>query len=416
MSPNYLTLQQLNTYLQEMLSEVFAMPFWIVAEIAEHKQAASGHLYLELVEKSAAGDTLTAKTQAVVWHHKGAELRQKFGPDLPQLLKKGNKVLLKVLIDYHPVYGLKLIVQDLDASVTLGEMELRRRQTIEQLQNEGLSDLNAQLPLPTVLQRVAVISSPTAAGYGDFMNHLQYNPQRYAIRTTLFQSAMQGDAMQAEMSVQLRAIAHRAADFDAVVIIRGGGSKLDLATYDDYTLSALVAQMPLPVLTGIGHQQDESVIDMVAHTALKTPTAVAEFILQTLQQYEAEALWYADQMQRIAQQRLQTAQYTLRDCQMRLQYALRQTIQQHQLLIDRCADTLQRQTRSTLQQHAQNLDHLQQRVVLLDPMRWLQKGFVLLRQNNQTVTRAQDFDPYQTASILFADGEVQIDKKTNKAL
>ena len=248
------------------------------------------------------------------------------------------------------------------------------------------------------------------------MNHLQYNPQRYAIRTTLFQSAMQGDAMQAEMSVQLRAIAHRAADFDAVVIIRGGGSKLDLATYDDYTLSALVAQMPLPVLTGIGHQQDESVMDMVAHTALKTPTAVAEFILQTLQQYEAEALWYADQMQRIAQQRLQTAQYTLRDCQMRLQYALRQTIQQHQLLIDRCADTLQRQTRSTLQQHAQNLDHLQQRVVLLDPMRWLQKGFVLLRQNNQTVTRAQDFDPYQTASILFADGEVQIDKKTNKAL
>ena len=406
-SPNFITLQQLNTYLQDMLAEVFAMPFWVVAEIAEYKQAPSGHLYMELVDKSGS-DTLTAKAQAVVWHNKGLELRQKFGADLPNLLKKGNKVLVKILLEYHPVYGLKLVVQDLDASVTMGELELRRRQTLERLQREGLSKLNAQLPLPTVLQRVAVVSSPTAAGYGDFINHLQYNSLGYKVQCTLFQSAMQGDAMQSEMSAQLKAIANRPADFDVVVIIRGGGSKLDLETYNDYLLSAAVAQMPLPVLTGIGHQQDESVIDLMAHTALKTPTAVAEFILQTFYQYETALLSCAEQVRRNVRDKLQAQHYYLRECQTALQTLLRQALQKQQYKLEKFEDSLRRNTQQQLNRQNLLLDRLEQNIALYDSNRLLKRGFVWVRKNGIALTNSRQVCPGDHLEIVFAENTIKV--------
>lgn len=383
------------------------MPTWVVAEIAELKQAASGHVYIELVEKSSS-DSITAKAQAVVWHHKGTELRQKFGSDLSQLLKKGNKVLLKVQLDYHAVYGLKLIVNDLDASVTMGEVELRRQRTIERLQKEELIDLNAQLDLPTVLQRVAVISSPTAAGYGDFINHLQNNSYGYAIQYTLFQSAMQGDAVQGEMMAQLKAIAHHAQYFDAVVIIRGGGSKLDLEAFNDYQLAAAVAQMPLPVISGIGHQQDESVIDLVAHTALKTPTAVAEFIVQSLQQFEAEVMWCAEQLKQNIQYLLQEQQYTLRELHTAVQSTAKQKLQQQNDILRADTASLRRITSYSLDRQTTLLDHLQQTFSLFDIRHLLRRGFAIVRKNGKVVKQVSDISPQDQLHISLADGEIVV--------
>lgn len=404
---SYLTLQQLNNYLQELVSEVFAMPVWVVAEIADLKQAASGHLYLELVEKSG-NDTTTmvAKAQAVIWHGKGMELRQRLGPDLTHLLKKGNKVLFKAQMEYHAVYGLKLIISDIDPSVTLGELELRRRQAIEQLEANNLLNLNAELPLPTVIQRVAVISSPTAAGYIDFINHLQNNAQSYQIAYTLFQSAMQGDAVLSEMSGQLKAIAHHYSSFDVVVIIRGGGSKLDLEAFNDVELASIVAQMPLPVICGIGHQQDESVLDLVAHTSLKTPTAVAEFILQSFSNFEAEVLWYAEQLKKATQYKLQTQQHLLRELHTGLHTAIRLKQQRQNDLLNRCEETIRRTVRFRIDRQNHLLKHLEQTFALFDIQRLLQRGFAIVRKNNLAVKQLKDLNIGDEIRITLADGDI----------
>ena len=406
--PNtYLTLQQLNNYLQEIVAEVFAAPLWVVAEIADLKQAASGHLYLELVEKSGSTDaTMVAKAQAVIWHNKGTELRQRFGSDLSNLLKKGNKVLFKAQLDYHAVYGLKLIISDIDASVTLGELELRRRQAIEQLEANGLLYRNAELSLPTVIQQIAVISSPTAAGYIDFMNHLEHNTNGYKVNCALFQSAMQGDAVLGDMTAQLKAIAHHAQQFDAVVIIRGGGSKLDLEAFNDLNLATIAAQMPLPIICGIGHQQDESVLDLVAHTALKTPTAVAEFILQSFMNFEAELIWCAEQVKKATQYKLQTQQHLLRELQVTLHTAKQLKQQRQHDILNRCQDTLQRMVRYKLERQNNLLHHLEQTFALFDVQRLLNKGFAIVRKNGTAVSNTQQLNAQDIVSITLANGEI----------
>ena len=272
-SEHSLTLLDLQRMVRATLKSRFRDPLWISAEISELKVNRSGHCYLNLVEKGSTDGAPRAEARAVIWKSAWAPMASMFEAATGATLRAGLRVLVRVGVSYHEVYGFSLQIIDLDPRYTLGEVERRRRETIARLQQDGVWDMNRELTLPRPTLRIAIVSSDTAAGYQDFMNELCRNTYRF--ETTLFRSLMQGDAAEESIVAALSAIAAREDEFDVVAIIRGGGSTSDLALFDSYLIASYVAQFPLPIFSGIGHDKDVSVVDMVAHTSLKTPTAVA---------------------------------------------------------------------------------------------------------------------------------------------
>lgn len=281
-----LTLSELNGLIKETLRENFQHPYWITAEISEMNINASGHCYLELIEKEPDSDHIVARARAVVWAYTFRILKPYFETTTGRPLAPGLKILIQVEISFHEIYGLSLTVKDIDPGFTIGEMALRRKEIIDRLQREGVFDMNRQLSFPLVPQRIAIISSATAAGYQDFIHQVTHQPYGYHFNLTLFPAVMQGKDAEQTLIGALEEIYEREEDFDLVVIIRGGGSQADLSCFDNYRLASYIAQFPLPVLTGIGHEKDETVADLVAFTNLKTPTAVAEFILNRVLEFE----------------------------------------------------------------------------------------------------------------------------------
>lgn len=274
---NYITLSALQGQLRAVIERYAGDAQWVVAEISECKVNYAGHCYLELVERSPGGKSPAAQARGVIWSSSYKMISGYFRFQTGSDLSAGMKVLVKCVVSYHPVYGLSLVISDIDPAYTLGETERLRRQTIAKLHEEGVFEMNKDFDLPEVMQRIAVISSPKAAGYRDFLQELNASAYRFDVR--LFASVMQGDASENSIVDALDAVAQTAGEFEAVVIIRGGGSTSDLGCFDNYRLCAYIAQFPLPVITGIGHDKDVSVADMVAHTSLKTPTAVASFLV-----------------------------------------------------------------------------------------------------------------------------------------
>ena len=277
---NHLTLSQLQKLVKATLDEAFALPVWVSAEIAEIKINYSGHCYLELVEKGGDNGVPLSQARAVIWRTAYARIAGYFEAETGQRLAAGIRILARVMISYHELYGFSLNILDIDPTFTLGDMERQRQITIERLQREGVWDINRENPLPQVVQRIAIVSSRQAAGYQDFCKELGKSP--YAFSLTLFDAFMQGAGAEDSIVAALDAVADRMDDFDAVVLIRGGGSASDLNCFNAYRLCAHIAQFPLPILTGIGHDKDTSVADMVAHTALKTPTAVAGWLVERM--------------------------------------------------------------------------------------------------------------------------------------
>jgi exodeoxyribonuclease VII large subunit len=281
-----LSVLQLTTSIQQVLEKELEPLVWVVGELADFRQAPQGHVYFELVEKQ--GNQVQAKIRANLWQFTYRSVAAKFESITGTSLKNGMKVLAQVSVTYHPVYGLSLNIKDIDPSFSLGERARIRQETIAKLTQEGWIGHNAKLPLPLVIQRIAIISSATAAGYGDFINQLAGNPQGYKVYHQLFPSLMQGNEAVESLLAALDEVANQAKklQLDAVVLIRGGGAQLDLDCFDDYRLAVKIADFTLPVLTGIGHERDETIADLVAHTRLKTPTAVAEFILSSFREFE----------------------------------------------------------------------------------------------------------------------------------
>ena len=277
-SEHSLTLLDLQRMVRATLESRFRDPLWISAEISELKVNRSGHCYLNLVEKGSTDGAPRAEARAVIWKSAWAPMASMFKAATGATLRAGLRVLVRVVVSYHEVYGFSLQIIDLDPRYTLGEVERRRRETIARLQQDGVWDMNHELTLPRPTLRIAIVSSDTAAGYQDFMNELCRNTYRF--ETTLFRSLMQGDAADESIVAALSAIAAREDEFDVVAIIRGGGSTSDLALFDSYLIASYVAQFPLPIFSGIGHDKDVSVVDMVAHTSLKTPTAVATKLVE----------------------------------------------------------------------------------------------------------------------------------------
>ena len=273
-----LTLLDLQRMVRLTLESRFNEPLWISAEISELKVNRSGHCYLNLVEKGATDGAPRAEARAVIWRSAYTPMASMFEAATGTPLRAGLRVLVRVVVTYHEIYGFSLQIVDLDPRYTLGEVERRRRETIARLQQEGVWDMNRELELSRPTLRIAIISSDTAAGYQDFMNELRRSTYRF--KTTLFRSLMQGDAAEESIISALHDIAKREDEFDVVAIIRGGGSTSDLALFDSYLIATHVAQFPIPIFSGIGHDKDVSVVDMVAHTALKTPTAVATKLVE----------------------------------------------------------------------------------------------------------------------------------------
>ena len=277
-SEQSLTLLDLQRMVRATLESRFRDPLWISAEISELKVNRSGHCYLNLVEKGATDGAPRAEARAVIWKSAYLPMASMFEAATGATLRAGLRVLVRVVVTYHEIYGFSLQIIDIDPRYTLGEIERRRRETIARLQQDGVWDMNRELELPRPTLRIAIVSSDTAAGYQDFMNELGRSTYRF--QTTLFRSLMQGDAAEESIVAALTEIAQREEDFDVVAIIRGGGSTSDLALFDSYLIASYVAQFPLPIFSGIGHDKDVSVVDMVAHTSLKTPTAVATKLVE----------------------------------------------------------------------------------------------------------------------------------------
>ncbi len=277
-----LTLTELQLLIRDSI--YLSMPgfYWVVAEIAEIRDNYTGHCYMELIEKHADEQNVRARIKAVIWNSRNAFVRSYFENITGETLKPGIKILVKARVEYHEIYGLSLIVTDIDPSFTLGEMALKRLQILKRLEDEGVLNMNKDLNFPLVPQRVAIISSRNAAGYTDFMKHLTGNIRGYKFYTWLAEATMQGNDTEAGIIAAFERIASNISLFDAVVIIRGGGSQTDLSWFDNYNIAYYITQFPIPVLTGIGHEKDSTVADMVANKSLKTPTAVADYLVECM--------------------------------------------------------------------------------------------------------------------------------------
>jgi exodeoxyribonuclease VII large subunit len=302
------TLYELQRIIGAAVEQFLPLPVWVSAEISELKVNSSGHCYMELVEREqsrGSGSNAKAQARAVIWKSRYPYLAGKFEAATGRALAAAMKALVEVTVTHHPLYGLSLQITDIDPFYTIGEAERQRQITIDKLKSEGVWDINRGISFPRVVQRVAVVSSATAAGYRDFMQQIEDSP--YRISTTLFEATMQGESSEQSVVDALMAIAERESEFDAVAIIRGGGSVADLECFNSYLTALCVAQFPLPVLSGIGHDKDVSIVDMVAAMPLKTPTAVAAWICDRAAAFDGELEYYAVLLRESCTKATQTA-------------------------------------------------------------------------------------------------------------
>lgn len=379
-----MTLLQLQERIREGIEEAVPPVVWITAEIGELKMHSSGHCYLEFVSYREKGHAVAAKARGTIWSSTFRLLKPYFETTAGVALASGLNVLVKVQVSFSPIYGLSLNVLDIDPSFTVGELELKRQQTIARLKDEGCFDMNSSLQIPSLPRRIAIVSSPTAAGYRDFMKQLHGNEGGFRFHTELFAAQMQGEEAPGSIVTALENIASREEEFDAVAIIRGGGAAMDLVCFDDYTLAVNIAQFPLPVVTGIGHDHDFHIADMVAHTWLKTPTAAADFFVDAfMQQYQ----FIMHLFQRIS-----------------LTLAQKISIERQRLL--QLHNSMAQSVAALVSRRRQELDILKLRLDAADPSRILAKGFAMVAVDGKRAS-AGDFVEGRRVRLTLHDGTVE---------
>ena len=402
---NHLTLSQLQKLVKATLDEAFALPVWVSAEIAEIKINYSGHCYLELVEKGGDNGVPLSQARAVIWRTAYARIAGYFEAETGQRLAAGIRILARVMISYHELYGFSLNILDIDPTFTLGDMERQRQITIERLQREGVWDINRENPLPQVVQRIAIVSSRQAAGYQDFCKELGKSP--YAFSLTLFDAFMQGAGAEDSIVAALDAVADRMDDFDAVVLIRGGGSTSDLNCFNAYRLCAHIAQFPLPILTGIGHDKDTSVADMVAHTALKTPTAVAGWLVERMTGVEGWLDTAALQLRDNVLVTSRAQELRLQELSSHLLFHAKGLLRQRGMALEQMRETLAASAGNFLARQASRLGNAAELVAGRSPERILRLGFAIVRTDGKAVFSAAQVGKGDTLDIEVADGRIE---------
>lgn len=412
----HIPLSELLSNVKRTLAERFPFGVWISAEIGELKENRySGHCYLELIEKGAKEGTPKAKASAAIWRSKWSVIDSYFRSATGTSLAAGMQVLLKVSISFHEAYGFSLVVSDIDPAYTLGDNERRRRETIAALTADGVIDLNRQLPQPALFQRVAVISSATAAGLQDFHNHLSEAP--YRIEYTLFEAIMQGSGAEESIVAALEEVASREEEFDCVAILRGGGSQSDLACFNSYALCSHIAQFPLPILTGIGHDKDLSVADLVAAESLKTPTALADYLVGRAEGFYMEVEGLYTRIGQTASTTLSNHATRLTLQSTRLQSGTQRLLSGALLQVERTKMRLAHSTERTLSNAQSHLSKIEAQVEAASPKRILSLGFAMVRSGGKAITDVAHLAEGDIVEIRLANGTAHAtvtDKTTDK--
>lgn len=424
---NAITLREFNNRIKRLLNNPAVCNCWICADLSD-VNVRGGHCYLELLEKDERTGATVAKMRGIIWANRFAYLRQKFVQVTGQDLRSGLKVMVEVSVNYHEQYGISLIITDIDPSYTLGDMERLRREILTRLKAEGIIDMNKQLEFPVVPQRIAIVSAAGAAGYGDFMNQLHHNAYGLQFYTCLFPAVMQGKETVASVTAALDRINRHIDLFDCVVIIRGGGSTSDLNSFDDYNLAAHVAQFPLPVVVGIGHERDVTILDYVACRRVKTPTAAAELLIGC----GVEALARIDELRETI---VSIAREYITEAQLQMQYLTstiplvagnivernRTRLQHIMQIVPLTAQSriaqgnerllfflkqMQQASAQTIMREKMRLTAIYEKVQILSPQNTLRRGYSLTTVNGHAVTDASQLAAGDTITTHLANGTV----------
>ena len=425
-----LSLVELNQRIRMTLEQAFPDTYWVRAEMSDVREnGASGHCYLEFIEKDPRSGQLLAKVRGAIWAKTFRLLKPYFEMETGQRFVSGLKVLVRVTVDFHELYGLSLTVVDIDPAYTLGDMARKRLEIIRQLQEEGVFELNKELPLPLLPRRIALISSPTAAGYEDFVNQLTHNRAGYPFYVKLFPALMQGERTEESVIAALDRIYAHQELFDVVALLRGGGATSDLNSFDSYLLAANCAQFPLPILTGIGHERDDTVVDLVAHTRLKTPTAVAEFLItrmdqaaqtveelqQTMTQSASVRLLqekqrlqsYATRLPALVGQRMERNRTLLHQLGAKLPTMAQGFVERKRAMVDRLVMQLRNATTTHLAEKQRFLQLQEQFVRMASPDYILRRGYSLTLREGKIIKRAEELHVGEELTTRFMDGEVK---------
>lgn len=402
-----LSLLELNGRVKSTIQ--FEMPdaYWVQAEISSISPSGQGHCYLELVQKDATGRSFLAKAKANIWRGTWLKLKPYFEAQTGETLKVGMKVLLQVTVTFHEVYGYSLVVQDIDPTYTMGDMARRRKEILEQLTKDGVIGLNKELEIPDLPNRIAVISSATAAGWGDFRNQLDGNIYGFRFYVKLFPALMQGDDVERSVISALNAVADRRVDFDLVVIIRGGGAVSELSCFDSYNLAFNIANFPLPVITGIGHERDDTVADVVAHTKVKTPTAAAEFIINRVFDTATRLEDLTRRMGDAVQDRMNSENVRIERLSQKLPSLFALLKARQEQLLETVWIRSVNGVRNLLTAQTHKLEIVDKTLSAADPAVILKRGYSLTRAGGRVVKCASDLKRGDRLTTVFADGSVE---------
>lgn len=386
MNTSPFSLFELNTLVKRSMEQCLPDEYWVQAELSDVRSNATGHCYLELIQKDPRSNNLIAKARANIWNNTYRLLKPYFEETTGQLFTSGIKVSVKVTVQFHELYGYSLTVHDIDPTYTLGDMARRRREILLQLAQEGVLTLNKELDMPQLPQRIAVVSSATAAGYGDFCHQLLHNARRFYFYTELFPALMQGSQVEESILASLDKINDRLSDFDVVVIIRGGGATSDLSGFDTYLLAAACAQFPLPIITGIGHERDETVLDSVAHVRVKTPTAAAEFLIDRMNEAADQLERLMDQLEYAVLSRLEQERKKLTTYQSRISSSVAMQLSSARYALIAAEKDLERSSITLLSRQKHRLELLQQRIADASPEKLLSRGYSITLKEGKAVT------------------------------
>lgn len=410
---NQFTLFELNEHVRRIIALNFTEGVWVSCELAQVNQS-RGHWYISLVEKSepenlfdAGDDKIVAQAEAVLWKSDFRRLERKLGVQVKSVLQAGMQVLLFVKVDFHERFGFKLLVQDIDPAFTIGSLVLKKEATIKMLQQKKLLEKNKLLSLPLVLQHIAVISSSRAAGFKDFEQQLIKNAYGYKIKYSLFEAAMQGENVRNDVGDAIEIINKNSANYDCVVLIRGGGAKLDLVAFDDAELCVSLASCKLPVITGIGHEIDESIADLVAFTSLKTPTAVADWIIQQNLNFEILLTEFEHQIEGLTKQFLQDESLKIERASQQIQLQAESILTQQNRLLDYVAEEVPRNTKRIIKLANKDLDHLERTLNLLDPDEILKRGFSITLKNGKVVSDVNQLKEKDEIETILSNGRIR---------
>ncbi len=404
---NTLSLFDLNGLVRRSIERCLPGEYWLQAELSDVRSNATGHCYLEFIQKDSRNNQLVAKARGTIWAQTFRLLKPYFEESTGQRFTSGIKVRVLVTIQFHELYGHSLTVIDIDPTYTLGDIALRRREILKQLEAEGTLTLNKELSMPALPQRIAVVSSATAAGYGDFRHQLEHNPRGFFFRVELFPASMQGHQVEESVLSALGRIHDRSDEFDVVVIIRGGGATSDLTGFDTYLLAAACAQFPLPVITGIGHERDDTVLDAVAHTRVKTPTAAAELLIACAQAAAEKLDHLSDNLRRNVLLWLEQERNRLTDLNRRLPMLAEQRLTEKRYVLSGLQRELQRSAHAFLAHRQHRLELLRQRIADASPEQLLKRGYSITLKDGKPVSRLSELSEGDLLTTRFLDGEAQ---------